>query len=179
MKRVSFILIFLSISLFARVDSFTEVVRVDYHKPVYETVERVIPHKHNHNCFEEYEARVNRPNSYQDNNSIGIDTIIGVASGVIIGNQVGKGNGRVAAKVIGGLLGASVANSMRNNEYHNSNEYTYETRRRNICNKRDKKIIRENILTGYENYFTYKGKTYSKFSSEKRRNIKITTTIDF
>ena len=65
----------------------------------------------------------------QDTNSIGIDTIIGATLGIVVGNQIGKGNGRDAAKVIGGLLGATVANNSREGS---SNCKSYETI--NICN---------------------------------------------
>jgi len=58
----------------------------------------------------------------RDTNSIGVDTLIGTTLGVVIGNQIGHGNGRDAAKVIGGILGASTANNMRNRGCN-----TYET----------------------------------------------------
>ena len=177
-----------AMSLFAQGDSFTKKVRVDYSKPVYEVVEEVIPHRHNKHCFEEYEVKTpiynNRHSSYKDENSIGIDTIIGAASGVIIGNQIGKGNGKVAAKVIGGILGATVANNMRNYErveprdYRDDNYY-YETKTRNICKHKKRKVIRKNILKGYENYFSYNGRTYSKFTEGKISHVRVTTRIHF
>lgn len=176
----------LSLSLFAQGDRFTESVRVDYSKPVYETIEEVIPHRHDSSCFEEYEVRTPRSynsSSYKDENSIGVDTLIGAATGVIIGNQIGKGNGKVAAKVIGGLLGAGIANNMRNYErvddINYSDNYYYETKKRNRCNNRNKKVVRKNILKGYENYFSYNGKRYSKFSENRISHIEVTTRINF
>jgi len=176
----------LSLSLFGQSDSFTERVKVDYSKAIYETVEEFIPHRHDESCFEEYQIRRPHHNSYsyKDENSIGVDTLIGAAGGVIIGNQIGKGNGKVAAKVIGGLIGAGIANSMRNNrdinnnEYHSDNYY-YETKKRNICKQNNRKVVRKNILKGYENYFSYNGKTYSKFTENKVHHIQITTRINF
>merc|ERR1711879_29854 len=102
----------------AQGDRFSELVKVDYSKPVYETIEELIPHRHTNNCYEEHTVRTpkNRTSSYKNENIVGVDTIIGATTGVIIGNQIGRGNGKVAAKVIGGLLGATVANSMRNYE---------------------------------------------------------------
>ena len=58
---------------------------------------------------------------FADNNSIGLDTLVGATIGVAIGNQVGKGNGRDVARVAGGLLGAAVANGTRTPSY--SNDY--------------------------------------------------------
>ena len=178
-------LIILSISLFAQGDRFNELVKVDYSKPIYETIEEVIPHKHTNRCYEEYEVRTPKNNSraYVDQNSIGVDTIIGATTGVIIGNQIGRGNGKVAAKVIGGLLGATVANNMRNYERVHDNkhneEFYYETKRKEICNNYNEKVIRKNVLKGYENYFTYNGKSYSKFTAYKENYINVETKINF
>ncbi|WP_428023070.1 glycine zipper 2TM domain-containing protein [Arcobacter sp.] len=172
----------ISTSLFAQGDRFTELVKVDYSKPVYETIEEVIPHRHSSSCYEEYEVRSPRNRtSYKDENSIGVDTIIGATTGVIIGNQIGRGNGKVAAKVIGGLLGATVANGMRNYERvpNNNEKYYYETKRRNICNNNENKVIRKDVLKGYDNYFTYNGKSYSKFTTYKQNHIKVETKINF
>jgi len=58
---------------------------------------------------------------FADNNSIGLDTIVGATLGVAIGNQIGKGNGRDVAKVAGGLLGASIANNSRTPSYSTPN----------------------------------------------------------
>ena len=65
---------------------------------------------------------------FADNNSIGLDTLVGATIGVAIGNQVGKGNGRDVARVAGGLLGAAVANGTRtpsysSNGYYDNNSY--------------------------------------------------------
>lgn len=176
-------LIVLSTSLFAQGDRFSESVKVDYSKPVYETIEEIIPHRHTSDCYEEYEVRTprNRVSTYRNENIIGVDTIIGATTGVIIGNQIGRGNGKVAAKVIGGLLGATVANGMRNYErvHDNTDEYYYETKRKNICNNYAKKVVRKNVLKGYDNYFTYNGKRYSKFTNQREDYIRVETRINF
>jgi len=173
----------LSTSLFAQGDRFSELVKVDYSKPIYETVEEIIPHRHTNNCYEEYTVRTpkNRTSSYRNENIVGVDTIIGATTGVIIGNQIGRGNGKVAAKVIGGLLGATVANSMRNYErvQDNTNEYYYETKRKNVCDNYNKKVVRKNILKGYDNYFTYNGKEYRKFTNYKENYVRVETKINF
>lgn len=66
---------------------------------------------------------------FANDNSIGLDTIVGATLGVALGNQIGKGNGRDVAKIAGGLLGASIANSSRTPSYggydesYNNNYY--------------------------------------------------------
>ena len=64
---------------------------------------------------------------FADNNTIGLDTIVGATIGVAIGNQIGKGNGRDVARVAGGLLGATIANNSRDSrayrDYDNSDNY--------------------------------------------------------
>ena len=61
----------------------------------------------------------------QDTNSIGIDTLLGAGLGVILGHQIGRGNGKVAAKIGGGVLGAVIANKTRDQRNKECN--TYET----------------------------------------------------
>ena len=60
---------------------------------------------------------------FADNNTIGLDTIVGATLGVAIGNQIGKGNGKDVARVAGGLLGASIANNSRDSKVYRDNDY--------------------------------------------------------
>ena len=63
---------------------------------------------------------------FANDNSIGLDTIVGATLGVALGNQIGKGNGRDVAKIAGGLLGASIANSSRTPSYESYNDNYYD-----------------------------------------------------
>lgn len=183
MKKLLVIPLFLLSTLFAQEEVHYEYVNVTHSKPVYEEIEVVRPHRHSQECYEEY--RVRKPRYQKANeNSIGIDTIIGAASGVIIGNQIGKGNGRTAAKVIGGILGGTVANKMRNyshvDDYYGNDDYYYETKQRNICNNdRYQTTHTKRVLKGYKNYFTYNGKRYHKFTKRPKEQIRVTTTLSF
>jgi uncharacterized protein YcfJ len=107
-----------------------------------------------------------------NNNSIGVDTLIGGVLGVALGNQIGKGSGRDAAKVVGGISGALIANNMRNNNHNN--DYTYKT----ICNK---KYRYEHVsrLSGYKNYFIINGEKYFKISDRKLNRVKINLTYSW
>ena len=64
---------------------------------------------------------------FADNNSIGLDTLVGATIGVAIGNQIGRGNGKDVARVAGGLIGAGIANNSRtpsySNTYYDNNSY--------------------------------------------------------
>ncbi len=56
-----------------------------------------------------YNCNIKKSNT----NTIGLDTIIGAVAGVVVGNQIGRGNGRTAAKIVGGIGGGYIANNMR------------------------------------------------------------------
>lgn len=181
MKKLLVIPLFFLSSLFAQEEVHYEYINVTHSKPVYEEIEVVRPHRHNDECFEEYQVRKPRYQKSNENN-IGMDTIIGVASGVIIGNQIGKGNGRTAAKVIGGILGGTVANKMRNYNHvddYNSDDYYYETKRRKVCDVSHQTTHTKRVLKGYKNYFTYNGKRYHKFTKRPKEQVRVTTTLSF
>ncbi len=101
-------------------------------------------------------------------NSFGLDTLVGVAGGAIIGSQIGKGNGRVAAQVVGGLLGGKVANNMRE---------TNRVRVIMICE--DVWETQRVDVIKYKNHFTYDGREYTKISNRRLTNIRINTKISY
>lgn len=154
-----------------------EYAQVIKSKPVYEEIEIIKPHYHSQDCYETYEVHRPRKRRVSENN-LGLDTIIGVASGVVLGNQIGKGNGRVAAKVIGGIVGGTVANKIRNYSYNNGSD-TYEQKRRLVCENVRNRYESKRVLKGYKNIFYYQGKKYSKFSKRPKDYVRVTTTMRF
>ncbi len=183
-KKIILAMALFSSMLFAQEEVHYEYINVTHSKPVYEEIEVIKPHRHTQDCFEEYSVqkpRYNRNYDRSNENSIGMDTIIGVASGVIIGNQIGKGNGRTAAKVIGGILGGTVANKMRNYKHVDDtyDDYYYETKKRKVCNARHNTTHTKRVLKGYKNYFVYNGKRLHKFTKHPKEQIRVTTTISF
>lgn len=115
--------------------------------------------------------------NHNNNNSLGVDTLIGATVGVVIGNQIGKGNGKTAAKIVGGVM----ANASRENRnYYNSNhgnerhEIVYETR----CETK-KHHRKEKIISGFKNYFNFDGKEYTKITKHPISKIKIKHSISF
>jgi len=121
MKALLYILFF-SLSLFA--SSITITLPVTHSEPLYREITKRIPYQE---CYDK-EERVAVPEYYEDN-SIGLDTLIGITAGVALGNQIGKGNGRDAARVIGGLAGGLISHGMRD-DYRN---VRYENRVRRVC----------------------------------------------
>lgn len=175
LKLLTTILILGASSLFAGGDTYYEHAKVIKSEPIFEYVYET---KSNKECYEEKVRVNNRKSRGYNTNSIGLDTIIGATTGVIIGNQIGKGNGRTAAKIIGGLMGGAVANNMRDRyePYNDNRGYTYETRTKCYDNPTQ---IRKKMITGYKNYFVYNGNEHFKVSNKIRRKVRITHTIDF
>lgn len=120
-------------------------------------------------CYEDTVEQL-VPCGNHDNNTIGIDTLLGAVIGVAIGNQVGGGNGRDVAKIVGGLGGAYSANQMRNSNkcktYHQITKcdpiYEYVT---------------ETTVIGYKNCARYKGQRVCKETKTPLEYLNVTQKI--
>lgn len=164
---------------------FVDVVKS---KPIYEEITVRVPYEEVVSTPYEVTVPCIRKGHHEreyrrDDNSIGLDTVIGAGLGIALGNQIGKGDGRTAAKVAGGILGAVAAN-----KYYRDDRYEdrYDDRTRYCKRKeyRDEVVTRyeykkERKLVGYENIFFYKGERYSKITDKPRRKIKITNRLTF
>lgn len=118
-------------------------------------------------CYEDtVEVKVN---CGADTNSIGLDTLVGATIGVVIGNQIGRGNGRDAAKIIGGLVGAGTANNMRNKGCT-----SYETVTK-CTPKYEYKTYHKTI--GWNNCAMIDGKEYCKQTKTPIQYLHVTKTI--
>jgi len=182
MKRI---LLFLLISfglLFADTRVYHKKVDVIRSEALFKTISKKVPYEE---CFDhEYTEKVP---SYSNrraakDNGLGLDTLIGVTGGVVVGNQIGKGNGKVAAKIIGGLLGGVIAHEIRNNgrasSQNRSNDYYYETKNVRKCTTKYD-TYDEEVQIGYKNYFMYQGREVYKITKRPRKNISIKNTISF
>ena len=183
MKNI-FIIAILSVTyLFAGGNRFHDFAKVRYSEPIYEYVYdrgsvrecKEVRHK-----VRNYDDRYYSSANYND--ELGVDTLIGTSAGVVIGSQIGRGNGRVAAQIVGGLLGAKVAHEVRNNyrvepRYSgNHDNYRYETSTE--CYDRPNRTKRK-MITGYKNYFVYNGVEHFKVTTRPKRKIRITHSIDY
>ncbi len=187
MKKLVLSTVILATSLFAGSDRFYDYVKVRYSEPIYEYI---YDKEFREEC-QEVRYKVNNRN-YDDryyssnyNDELGVDTLIGTAAGTVLGSQIGKGNGRIAAQIVGGLLGAKVAHEIRNNYkpnhryergYRDYDNYSYETRTE--CYDNPRKVKRK-MITGYKNYFVYKGVEHYKITNRPKKRVKITHTISF
>lgn len=91
---------------------------------------------------------------FANNNSIGLDTLVGATIGVAIGNQIGDGNGRDVAKVAGGLLGAAIANNSRTPTYSNNNAY-YNNNSYDNGYERSTTYVNNHYYNGYDRSYIY------------------------
>lgn len=108
----------------------------------------------------------------QDSNAIGIDTLIGAGLGVILGNQIGRGNGKSAAKIGGGVLGAVIANNTRNARIKECKTYETITKCRP---KYEYQTVHRTI--GYNNCAYVDGQKYCKQTRSPIKYLHIKKTI--
>ncbi len=163
-------------NLSASPTSSTQYVDVISSEPIYKTINVRVPYEEV--VSKSYTVKVPCGQSYseQNQNSIGIDTIIGAGLGVALGHQVGKGSGKTAAKVLGGLLGAGIANGNRAGQYQTN--YCNETRYRDeVVTRYD--YVTEKKIQGYLNKFIFNGVEHTKRTNRPQKVIKIRTTISF
>jgi len=162
--KIGRILLALTLScgfLFAEMVKVTEVTEIT--KPFTTKV------KVGENCYDDT-VEVDVKCGDEDTNSIGVDTLIGATLGVVLGNQIGRGNGRDAAKIVGGLGGAYVANQTRNNKKCKS----YETVRKCVP-KYEYKTVYKTI--GYNNCAMIDGVKYCKQTKEPIKFLRVKKTV--
>lgn len=105
MKKILFTLIAL-LSLTQYLNAETITISVTESRAIYSDVEKRVPYTDPYD-YDLVEYECGNP----DKNSIGFDTLLGIAGGVIIGNQFS--HHKDAAKVILGAGGGAIANDMR------------------------------------------------------------------
>ena len=139
MKRIMQILFFVTL-LLSSIYADTMNIRVTKSTEIYKSVNVKVSKTY----YEEVEVSVPYSCGHEERNSIGLDTIIGSTIGIIIGNQVGAGNGRTAAKIVGGISGGYIANQQRGSNTCYRTEY----RQKPITRYEDD--VRERLV-GYRN----------------------------
>jgi len=165
----------LGLSVTANADTVCQVTKSI---PTYKNINVRTPHTTSYQ--ERVSSRTQCGYTYQEESKsgLGLDTIVGVALGGLLGNQVGGGHGKTAATIVGGLGGGYIANQTRGGNYNKVPKYCdnshYVTRYRTT-------YTYENIseVTGYTNYFTYKGVQYTKQSSRPLQTVNVRTSISY
>lgn len=136
---------------------WADVLRVD---PVYD-VAQAPPRQE---CYDQPVVR-------EDNSHVG-GTVLGAIVGGVLGNQVGKGNGRTAATVGGAVAGGAIGNRV---SAANDRAYTdTETRCREVVDASPQRRIR-----GYDVEYRYRGEVYVSqlgYDPGERLRVRINVT---
>jgi len=175
MKKIILAVLTLGLSVSVFADTVCQVTKS---VPTYKNIKVRTPHTTSYQ--ERVSSRTQCGYTYQEDSTsgLGLDTIIGVGLGGLLGNQVGGGHGKTAATIVGGLGGGYIANQTRKGNYNKVPKYCdnshYETRYQTT-------YTYENIseVTGYTNYFTYDGVQYTKQSSSPLKTVNVRTNISY
>lgn len=177
--KISLLSLICSNFLFAEEITKTSYVNVIESREIFKTVE--YNSRSSEECWEErvpvverYEREIPRENT----NTLGLDTLLGVAVGSVVGHQIGGGNGQKVATVAGGLIGGYTANQTRNMGNSVESEYVQTTKLVTRCRDIPQRESRD-VFSHYENIAEYNGIRIVKNSTERLRKIRITTTISY
>lgn len=152
--------------LFAESFTTTETIKVTHSEPIYRTITSQTPIQE---CWDETEEVM------QQSGSGGGDVVgalVGGAIGGALGHQVGQGSGKTAATIGGAIIGSMIGqNAPRSAPQSGSRvikkcKTRYETRS-------------QQVLSGYNNYATLKGKTVIKFSELPLEFVTVYTTVSY
>lgn len=135
---------------------WAEVLRVD---PVYAAV--AVPPQQE--CYPETVTR-------QDNNHTG-GTVLGAIVGGVLGNTVGKGDGRKAATVAGAVAGGAIGNRVSA-----AHDRTYTTQQ-TVCHPVDRYAPQQQIVA-YDVEYRYRGDVYmSRLPYDPGERLRVRMTI--
>lgn len=170
MKKVTIFVAALSVSAvfygslcFAESFTTTESVKVSRSEPVYKSVTTEKPVKE---CWEE-SAEVRDSGSGDI-----VGGIVGGAIGGALGSQVGKGSGKTAATIGGAIIGSMAGQKLSRGNSAPSHETVQK------CKTRYESETKQ-VLSGYNNYATYKGKEIVKFSETPLTTITVYISVSY
>jgi uncharacterized protein YcfJ len=140
--------------------AWADVLRVD---PVYDRVQTSVPREE---CEDvPVERRVDSGN----NNAAG--TVIGAIVGGVLGNTVGKGDGRKAATVAGAVVGGAVGHGVASQD----DGYYEGTRRR--C-RMVQEAADERRIVGYDVQYRYRGDVYmSRLDYDPGERVRVRISV--
>ena len=139
--------------------AWADVLRVN---PLYETVRSSRPQEE---CYDEEVERRSSGNR-------GAGTVLGAIVGGVLGNTVGKGDGRKAATVVGAVAGGAVGNNVggRNDRYYSSTE----TRCRTVQSSSE-----ERRIAGYDVQYRYRGDVFmSRLDYDPGERLRVRVSVD-
>jgi uncharacterized protein YcfJ len=139
-------------------NSYEDYARVISAKPIYETVEVILPHEE---CWtEQTYGHSDYPRHRHAHNDSYTAPLAGALLGGVIGNQFGGGDGKTALTVGGALLGAAIGDDIADSrEYYRPSGLYHSPQSIRRCETVDHRETREEVI-GYRVKYRYKGETY-------------------
>jgi len=150
-------IIFIVFALFLHADEFYQVIPIQKSEPVYQTVKVEVPYKE---CWDE---KIKQPSVAKKI----LGRFVGTLTGLIVGNQIGEGSGREIARFTGGMIGGDIGEAVVDD-----GDYKLVRKCRTVY-----KVEKKLKLVGYNNYFTYNGRTFIKFSKTRLHEVRIKVEI--
>lgn len=166
MNRIAIFSLLVTSFVAAQADSFNDTAYVRNVEPQYERINT--PRKE---CSSEW-VNESRRVSGGDRDAGG--AVIGGLAGAIIGNQVGKGNGRTAATALGAVVGAITGDRLDNRD----NNARYEETPREIkrCRTVDGWQTR---INGYRVTYEYRGQQYTTWMNDNPgKTLPVRVSVD-
>jgi len=140
--------------------AWADVLRVD---PIYDRVQANNPRR------ECEDVPVER---HVDNGNKAAGTVLGAIVGGVLGNTVGKGDGRRAATVAGAVVGGAVGNNVAQDD----DRYYADTERR--C-RTVQETAEERRIVGYDVQYRYRGDVYmSRLNFDPGDRIRVRVSIE-
>ena len=152
------VLLSLGVNAAASHNSYEDYAEVIFAKPIYETVEVIVPQEE---CWtEQTYGHRHYPRRRHAHNDSFTAPLAGALLGGVIGNQFGGGDGKTALTVGGALLGASIGDDIAdaNRDRRHAGLYRSPQSFRR-CEMVDHRETREEVI-GYRVKYRYNGETY-------------------
>ncbi|HEX7341550.1 MAG TPA: glycine zipper 2TM domain-containing protein [Rhodanobacteraceae bacterium] len=141
--------------------AWASVTRVD---PIYQTVSIATPHQQ---CYQQ-------PVERREGGSHAAGTILGAIVGGVLGNTIGKGDGRQAATAVGAVVGGAVGNKVAS-----GNDQVVQDSVTRCQQVQD--VSQEQRITGYRVEYRYHGHVYTSrlsYDPGTRLRVRVTVTPD-
>lgn len=161
--------LFAGSAVYAESFSVVEYINISKSTPIYTTINEEIPVE---KCSDVKE-RVSSGGIGEHGDIIG--AVAGGALGGVLGHQIGGGRGKTAATVGGAVLG-TIAGQRVGSSYSTPSSDTYQiVRKCEVVNT----VQSRQVMSGYMNRATYKGREISVESDQPIKRIPVTITYSY
>lgn len=164
MLKIAASTLFLLASGVSKAEQYYDQARVIRATPEYEQIS--VPYQE---CYDESAPARAYPRSGE--RAYG-GSIIGGITGALVGNQIGRGQGREAATAVGAITGAIIGDRVQNQRIDNH----WEPRTIRRCQDLERW---ENRLTGYRVMYEYGGHRYATLmSNDPGKTVRVRVSVD-